>query len=141
MGIIGLAITPFHLILAGYSAKREILTGQILALLIFILDLGLMSFQIYAMYHGDGLYSWYNGTRRRETAYMALALPLLLFSLVMGVVRMSSFGYGLKPYLQKMSIPADQRMSAEVRMRSSYESTARYGSQPSHEVSMRYEID
>ncbi|KAF2765605.1 hypothetical protein EJ03DRAFT_205931 [Teratosphaeria nubilosa] len=69
IGILGLTLTPFHLALAGISAKREVLPGQIAALVLFAVEIGMLGYEIRRMSGGavGGL----------ETAWLVLVMGVL----------------------------------------------------------------
>lgn len=101
LSVTALIITPFQLVLAGFSIRHESRAGQAAAIVIFLADGILIVFEVIAIrsplaLHFVGPY-WVT----RITIYAALALPLLISSIAMGVYCALKFNKGLKPHLRR----------------------------------------
>jgi hypothetical protein len=63
-------------------------------------DIGFVGFQLHDMYNSAREVAFFEN-KQRMTAYAALALPLLLATIVVGGICTTNFNRGLKPHLRR----------------------------------------
>jgi len=87
-----------------------------LAVVVFIAEIALVVFQLRAMHRDhESMEELARGSIWRTTAYAALALPLLLATVVMAVICTRSFNRGLKPILQEGRLMAKRAVPERSR--------------------------
>lgn len=111
--IIGLVITPMSLIIGICAVRRESYGWHGIGIFGIFGELGLVILQLVEIYLPGNLL-WILGSelRWRIVAYAAMAIPLLLASIVMAVICMANFGKGLKPHIQRNRVPNGSEMVA-----------------------------
>jgi hypothetical protein len=107
----GVIILPLQLILVGLSVRAESSFGHTIALILSSCELCLVIFTLVWIFIGASttLLNEYEPAWKREVAYAAMAIPLLVATFIVACICRRNFGHGLKPLLRLRRVSAEAK--------------------------------
>jgi NADH:ubiquinone oxidoreductase subunit 6 (subunit J) len=105
---VALVITFFLLFFAAWWVRRESIAGMITIIVVYFIAMGYFLFKLIRMYIADvNRQADYKPARKSLTAFAALTLLLLIFTIVIACMCTHNFNKGLKPHVNNKAIKED----------------------------------
>lgn len=113
--IAAIPITILILLMAGYWTRRESVWGMIFIILLYLAGSAYFIFKLVRIYQ-PGHSDQYLPVRTSLTIFGVLTLILIILTIINASVCMANFGKGLKPFILKRKIGAEEEEKADFRM-------------------------
>jgi hypothetical protein len=113
--IAAIPVTILILVMAGYWTRRENVVGMIFIILLYLSGSAYFIFKLVRIYQ-PGHLEQYLPVRTSLTIFGVLTLILIVLTIVNASVCMANFSKGLKPFILKRQVGAEEEEKADFRM-------------------------
>lgn len=112
--IAAVPVTICILFLAGHFTRRESLAGMLAVITLFFAGLAYFLFKLVRMYQHTERALLYLPARRSLTTFAVLTIILIVLTIANAIVCTLNFGRGLKPYVMRRKVDAEDEHSKIV---------------------------
>jgi hypothetical protein len=113
--IAAIPVTILILIMAGYWTRRENIVGMIFIILLYLAGSAYFIFKLVRIYQ-PGHSDQYSYVRTSLTIFGVLTFILIVLTIINASVCMANFGKGLKPFILKRKVGAEEEEKVDFRM-------------------------
>lgn len=113
--IAAIPVTILILIMAGFWTRRENPVGMVLIIILYLAGSAYFIFKLVRIYQPDHAQQ-YQPVRVSLTIFGVLTLILIVLTIINASICMANFGKGLKPFILKRNIGADEEEKSDFQM-------------------------
>jgi hypothetical protein len=113
--IAAIPVTILILVMAGYWTRRENIIGMIFIILLYLAGSAYFIFKLVRIYQPSHELP-YETVRTSLTIFGVLTLILIVLTIVNASVCMANFGKGLRPFILKSKVGAEEEEKVDFRM-------------------------
>jgi hypothetical protein len=113
--IAAIPVTILILLMAAYWTRRENAVGMLAIIVLYLAGAAYFIFKLVRIYQ-EGHAAQYFPVRTSLTIFGVLTLILIVLTIVNASMCMANFGKGLKPFVSKRKVGAEEEEKSEFRM-------------------------
>jgi hypothetical protein len=113
--IAAIPVTILILLLAGYWTRRENAVGMVIIIVLYLAGAAYFIFKLVRIYQ-PGHSEQYIPVRTSLTIFGVLTLMLIILTIINASFCMANFGKGLKPFVSKSKVGAEEEEKSDFRM-------------------------